>query len=62
MYHHYMLVGKIGTCWLVKSVHASMYQKPVRDGRMGWVCFGGNSLLTWGDMRCKLAGSSILQF
>jgi hypothetical protein len=37
MYHHYMLVGKIGTWWLLRSVHACMYQKPGLDGRISGV-------------------------
>ena len=37
MYHHYMLVGKIGTWWLLRSVHAGMYQKPYLDGRISGV-------------------------
>jgi hypothetical protein len=27
MYHHYMLVGKVDTCWLIESVHAGMQWK-----------------------------------
>ena len=41
MYHHYMLVGKIGTWWLLRSVHACMYQKPNLDGCMDGVLLFG---------------------